>query len=111
MLFQMHLKLDPTLPRSSIYEAFDAVEGDLIPEDDPLLNGAGSVLREHGQPVGFWSITEANEDPRIARVRQIAENLGALEMAPASADVAGDLRRALLAAIDGNPQEVQDASA
>lgn len=101
-LFQMHLKLDNPAALVGLADLEDAF---LAVEDTLLEHRVSGQFVDDGAPVGFWSITDADDDPRIARVRAIAANIR--DGNPANDDIA----QALLKAIDGNPQEVQDAPA
>ena len=103
MLFQLHLKVN-----GSAVGLGDLEDAFLIAEDGVRDGERSGVLYDRGTPVGFWSITDTDEDPRVARVRQIAEGL--LNNPEIPFYVATRLRPALLSAIDGNSQEVGDVA-
>lgn len=107
MLFQMHAKVNEITPMSDSIDAMATVT-----EEVALGRQFGSALSgtvtRGGHLVGFWSVTDADEDPRIARVRQIAENLRCDTLQELGGP---DIAVALLKAIDGNPQEVTSDAA
>lgn len=102
MLFQMHVKLPDEFMMFDVQSGIEIVLESLSADPAARSGSIEDTWSSAGPMVGFWSITDANEDPRIARVRAIAENLrdGSVDR--------DDIARALLRAIDEPLQKVDE---